>query len=154
MTHEHPRRIVPPSPPGALLKRAPEDQPRTRRSDAGRDQNHLANIRQLPCLCCGMEPAGEAAHVRMASAAFGKSSGMQKTPDDKWALPLCGDDHREAVNAQHKMSELQFWGRLGINPMLAAVRLHAVADDLVAMKMVIVRTISERGTNNGGERNV
>lgn len=145
MTFEHPRRIVPPSPPGALLKRASEDQPRTRRSEAGRDPDYLAEIRQLPCLCCGVEPAGEAAHVRMASAAFGKASGLQKKPDDKWALPLCADDHRLARHAQHKMSELSFWGKLRINPMLAAHRLYQKRGDLVAMQAMAISIIGERG---------
>lgn len=103
-------------------------------------------VRQLPCLHCGMEPCGEAAHVRMASAAFGKASGMNKTPDDKWALPLCGPDHRVAKHAQHNHGEADFWAGLGINAPLACTRIHAVRGDLVAMRAVVLVVISERGT--------
>lgn len=146
MPIEHPRRIVPPSPPGALLKGASSDQPRMRRSDAGRDSDYLAMLRELPCLKCGVEPCGEAAHVRLASAAYGKASGLQQKPDDKWALPLCGDDHREARDAQHKRREHDFWRDLGINPLIACERLHAQRGDLVAMRAVVLTTIAERGT--------
>jgi hypothetical protein len=91
-----------------------------------------------------MEPS-EAAHVRFASAAFGKASGLQKKPDDKWALPLCADDHRLNRDAQHHRGELAFWHELGINPLLTCQRLHAQAGDLVAMRAVILTTIAHRG---------
>jgi len=45
-----------------------------------------------------MEPT-EAAHLRMASAAYGKSSGLNRKPEDRWVLPLCADDHRLARHA-------------------------------------------------------
>ncbi len=144
MTANFPRRIVHPCPPGHLLKRA-SIQPPVRREVTGRDLGYLALVRQLPCLHCGDDPCGEAAHVRMASAAFGKASGMQKKPDDKWALPLCASDHRLAKHAQHNRNEAAFWADLGINALLTCTRLNAVAGDLVAMRAVIFVTISERG---------
>lgn len=145
MTRQHPRRIVPPSPPGALLKRFDSQPPTPHKKDAGREKDYLAEIRQLPCLKCGVEPCGEAAHVRFASAAFGKSSGMNKTPDDRWALPVCRSDHLLAKDAQHKQSELSFWSAIGINPLLAAVRLYEKRGDLVAMRALAISIIGERG---------
>jgi hypothetical protein len=102
-------------------------------------------VRQMPCLYCGVEPSGEAAHVRLASAAFGKSSGLGKKPDDRWALPLCPEEHRLARHAQHNRSEQAFWDDLKINPLICCQRLYAVRGDLVAMRAVVLTTIAERG---------
>lgn len=140
------RRVTAVSPPGSLLKRHPVQPRGGVKEAAGRDLSYLAQVRQLPCLCCGMEPAGEAAHVRMASAAFGKSSGLQKKPEDKWALPLCGADHRVSRYAQHNRSELAFWIDLGINPLIVCTNLYAQRGDLVAMRAVVMVAIAERGT--------
>jgi hypothetical protein len=86
MNANFPRRIVHPGPPGHLLKRV--SQPRARVEEvAGRDLPYLALVRQLPCLKCGMEPS-EAAHVRFASAAFGKASGLGRKPDDRHSVPF------------------------------------------------------------------
>lgn len=144
MPVEFPRRIAAACPPGSLLKRH-SVQPRNVVSEAtGRDVSYLAMVRQCPCLKCGMEPS-EAAHVRMASAAFGKTSGLGKKPEDRFALPLCAYCHRLARDAQHQRSELSFWGELGINPMLTAQRLYAQRGDLVAMRAVCMVAIAERG---------
>ena len=140
------RRIAAVAAPGSLLKRRHPVQPRERAREAGRDASHLALVRQCPCLMCGMEPSGEAAHVRFASAAYGKASGLQKKPEDRWALPLCGPDHRVAKHAQHNRDEQEFWDSIGINPLQTCVKLHAVTGDLVAMRAVVMVAISERGT--------
>ena len=137
-----PRRIAAASPPGSLLKHVS-----TRmhaEESAGRDADYLAQVRQLPCLKCGMEPS-EAAHIRMASAAYGKSSGFGKKPHDAWALPLCSHCHRLARDAQHNRSDFEVWYAVGINPLLTAQKLYAKRGDHVAMYAVIFIAISERG---------
>ncbi|ODM71734.1 hypothetical protein [Bradyrhizobium elkanii] len=150
MTLPRPQRCFPPAPVGTLLKRFDQIQPRVRRLEqgSGSESSYLSAIRSLPCLKCGMEPS-EAAHVRFASAAFGKASGLGKKPDDRWALPLCADDHRLNRTAQHNRGELAFWHELGINPLICCQRLYAARGDLVAMRAVIITTIAERGTGNG-----
>lgn len=140
-----PQRITPPAAPGALLKKIEVAQPRIIRAEPADDPDYLAQIRDCPCLYCGVDPCGEAAHVRLASAAFGKSSGLGKKPEDRWALPLCRDDHLNARHAQHKRSEDAFWQALGINPLLVCQRLYAQRGDLVAMRAVVFVAISERG---------
>jgi hypothetical protein len=144
MTLPRPQRIIHPSPPGSLLKRL-GDRPAAapRKDDNDRDVSYLANVRLCPCLKCGMEPS-EAAHVRMASAAHGKASGMGKQPADRWALPLCSGCHRDARDAQHKRSEAAFWHDLGINAPLTCERLHTQRDDLVAMRAVVFVAIAKR----------
>lgn len=143
MTVNRPRRLSPPAPYGALLKGqvAP---PRPPRAEPDEDPDYLALVRQLPCLYCGVEPCGEAAHVRFASAAFHKSSGMGKKPADRFAVPLCRDDHQNARHAQHRRSEVEFWQSLGINPLLVCEKLYKQRGDLVAMRAVVIAAIAER----------
>jgi len=140
-----PRRVAAVAPPGSLLKRVAV-QPRTQaRGDAGRDADYLAMVRQLPCLKCGDEPC-EPAHVRFASAAFGKAGGMQKKPDDRHSVPLCPGCHRLDRDAQHNRNEREFWDSIGLNPLMVAQRLYAQRGDLVAMRAVVMVAIAGRGT--------
>src|SRR3954471_17144380 len=97
---------TPPRIPRFVVEHKPK--PRTPIRDA-----HLEFIRQLPCICCGRTPAGEAAHVRERRAEFGKVNAMGKKPDGKFTLPLCHQCH---VGDQHtKYGEPEFWARLGID---------------------------------------
>ena len=144
MTHNFPQRIIPPAPIGSLLKRAsPADLRRGPAERTGGDPDHLANIRLLPCLKCGMEPS-EAAHVKYSCAALGKTNKLGRRPDDCDAVPLCSGDHRLARDAQHQGNERLWWERLGINPYLVARDLYAQRQDFPAMNMVVVRAIAER----------
>lgn len=139
------RRITAVVPPGSLLKRSHPIQPRSGVKEvAGRDLDYLAMVRQLPCLKCGDEPC-EPAHIRFASAAFGKSSGMQKKPDDRFTVPLCPGCHRLDRDAQHNRGEREFWDSIGINPLIVAQKLFSQRGDLVAMRAVVMVAISERG---------
>ena len=144
MTHERPRRLSPPAPYGALLKRTSElPQRQAMKAEPNGDADYLALVWQLPCLSCGMEPS-EAAHVRFASAAYGKASGLQKKPEGKWCLPLCSSCHRLAKDAQHNRNEQEFWAALGLNPLLTASQLYAQRTDFVAMLSVVHVAITNR----------
>lgn len=148
MTLPRPQRITPPARPGDLLKRfgpRPDSEPRSIKRDGYEDADYLAMVRQMPCLCCGVEPAGEAAHVRFSCAASGRSSGMGKKPRDRDALPLCPDDHRLGRHAQHNHNERGWWEDRGISPYLVADKLYAQRGDLVAMRAVIFVAIAGRG---------
>lgn len=143
---EMPKRLQPPAPYGALLKCTPAAAPQRTRAETskgGDDEDYLSQIRRLPCLYCGLE-ASEAAHVRFASAAFGKASGLGKKPEDRWAVPLCAEDHRLARHAQHNRGEEAFWEGIGINPLLVAERLWSQRFDFVAMYHVAVEAIATR----------
>lgn len=144
MTLSRPRRVSRPEPPGSLLKRITVAAPRRGFAEQkGGDQAFLANVRTLPCLKCGNDPS-EAAHVRFASAAFGKASALGRKPDDRFAVPLCAGCHRLDRDAQHNRSERLFWDALGINPLIVAERLYAQRHDLVAMENVIRVAIANR----------
>lgn len=144
MTLPRPQRITPPARPGALLKRFAAPTPRAPKCERADDPDYLASIRQLPCLYCGVEPCGEAAHVKYSSATFGRLIALGKRPHDRYAVPLCRDDHLNARHAQHKQNEAAFWEGLGISPYLVAERLYAQRGDLVAMRAVVMVAISER----------
>ncbi|MGA9855085.1 MAG: hypothetical protein WBR29_07410 [Gammaproteobacteria bacterium] len=140
-----PQRLLPSPSPGTLLKRPFAVAQRMRLKEVSeRDPVYLSLIRQLPCLHCGMEPAGEAAHLCMASGAHGKASGIGKTPADRWALPLCGEHHRLAQRAQYNIGERAFWSEIGIDPFLTAERLYAARGDVVAMRVVVMLSFVER----------
>ncbi len=147
MTLPRPQRLFAPSKPGSLLKHAgAADLPQQpRKLGVWEDVGYLRLIRQLPCLYCGVEPCGEAAHVKFSSAQFGRANSLGKRPHDRFAVPLCRDDHQNARHAQHKGNEEAFWIGLGISPYPVAAQLYAQRGDLVAMRAVIYVTISQRG---------
>lgn len=112
------------APIGSLLKTPGQPRGKSIAGKLGKatrekDERHLALIRQLPCLRCG--GPSEAAHVRMASAAHEKHSGIGEKPSDMWALPLCHEHHME----QHREGENEFWARLGIDPIALCLKLKA-----------------------------
>lgn len=143
MTREHPQRLVIPTAPGSLLKR-PQGTVRLKEIESKRDEAYLKDVRQCPCIKCGLDPAGEAAHVRLTSAAFHKRGGMQKTPDDRWALPLDRGCHQTDRDALHRRGEYLFWAELNINPLYVCEKLYAQRGDIVAMRAVIFTAIAER----------
>jgi hypothetical protein len=145
MKAEHPKRLTPLAPPGALLKRAFGIAQRLRLRDASNsDPVYLSSIRACPCLRCGMDPAHEAAHVSMNSGAHGKHNSFGKKAADRWTVPLCGACHREDKDSQHKVGELPFWNDVGINPLLVCSRLYAARDDFVKMRAIVFNAIAER----------
>lgn len=144
----HPQRLAPASAPGSLLKRAvalhvSRKLERTREL-LGHDPAYLAAIRQLPCLKCGLDPAGVAAHVRMNSGLFNKRQAMARKPHSKWTVPLCNACHTTDADSQHKLGELAFWNMLGVNPLLACERLYTAKGDITRMRAIAFQVIGER----------
>ncbi len=90
------------------------------------NKNHLAFIRMLPCVACGIRKNVEAAHVRMGNPLYGKRpAGMAEKPDDKFCVPLCAKHHDE----QHGMNEAQFWMALNIDPLALGLALFDSTGD-------------------------
>jgi hypothetical protein len=85
-----------------------------------RDPEYLAWLRTQPCCLCGDNTSTEAAHLRVGSINHDKrETGKGEKPSDKWALPLCGDHHRQ----QHAAGdELAWWASYGIDPFALAMR--------------------------------
>jgi hypothetical protein len=145
MTLPRPQRLTPPSPLGSLLKRTGVPT-RSRIPSEERNPDYLALVRQCPCLRCGQDPAGVAAHLRLNSGLHNKRQALGRKPADSWVTPLCTGCHTNDADAQHRVGELVFWDRIGINPFLACERLHARRGDLVAMRAVVFSIIAERCT--------
>lgn len=144
MTRDFPRRLTPPAPIGSLLDRKASAAPSNGKTEPREDRDYLAMVRQLPCLYCGLEPAGEAAHCDFSSYEFGKKRSFGRRPSDSQALPLCRDDHLNARHAQHKGNEAVFWEALGLQPYAVARNLYAKRGDLVAMRAVVMVAIANR----------
>jgi hypothetical protein len=73
-----------------------------------RNHKYRAWIRTLPCACCGLEPAGEAAHT-------GSDGGMRQKASDYSCIPLCSDCHRFAAHAYHRIGRAAFETRFNLN---------------------------------------
>lgn len=97
-------------------------------------ETHLDFIRGLPCIICGNPIETEAAHIRFHDLRAAKEpTGIGRKPDDRWTLPLCGQDHRR----QHSMNEREFWRTEGIDPIFCALALWAVSGDHYAGTIIV-----------------
>ena len=109
--------------PRTIARRKPEPNFRTR-------VQHLAFVRQLPCVACGKAAPSEAAHVRT-----GTDGGVGMKPGDRYAVPLCTACHAE----QHRVGELTFWSTLRIDPVNVALRLWTISADVEAGERTVFR---------------
>lgn len=117
------------------------DKTTKRRGRGDKEPAHLAYLRKLPCLVCGSSHEVEAAHIRMASAAHGKpSTAMAQKPPDRFCVPLCAVHHRTGPDAQHSMSEKDFWDKNGIEPCGIALGLKMISGDIEAGTTMIAAT--------------
>ena len=99
-------------------------------TDHRRRRQHLAFVRQLPCVVCGKAAPSEAAHVRSGSDA---GAGMK--PSDRYSVSLCTSCHA----LQHEFGELRFWSVARIDPLNVAFRLWTVSGDFKAAERVVFR---------------
>lgn len=89
-----------------------------------KSKNYLAFIHELPCCVTGRYGV-EAAHLSFAMPRFGHyGRGKSSKVSDRWALPLCADEHRR----QHSMSEEAYW--FGRAPHVLALTLFGLWSDL------------------------
>jgi len=95
-----------------------------------RQGQHLAFIRQLPCVACGKAAPSEPAHVRT-----GTDGGVGIKPSDRYAVSLCTACHAK----QHRVGELTFWSALRFDPLDVTLRLWTVSADLAAGERIVFR---------------
>jgi hypothetical protein len=95
-----------------------------------RPAQHLAFVRQLPCVACGKAAPSEAAHVRTAT-----DGGIGVKPGDRYAVPLCAACHAK----RHRIGELTFWSGLRIDPLNVALRLWTISADVSAGERTVFR---------------
>jgi len=72
-----------------------------------RNWKYRAWIRSLPCACCGVEPAGEAAHTG--------DHGLNQKASDYSSIPLCTDCHTMAPHSYHRLGREEFERRHSLN---------------------------------------
>ena len=140
MKHIPPQRLSPAAPIGSLLKREHAERPAKGARKPTSSPSHLVAIRMLPCLKCGMDPCGEAAHVKKSHVMMGRR------PPDSQVVPLCRACHQIDPDAQHRIGEEEFWGRMGINPLLVARKLWEASGDVVKMRAIVFTFIAMRET--------
>lgn len=141
-------RIAPSALPGTLFKAPRLVKPRRipGRSPRHTDAEHLEAIRQCPCLRCGTDPCGEAAHVRMGTLYPGKVvTGIGRKPSDADTVPLCHGCHMD----QHAIGELSFWTAVGIAPLTFAARLYRFSPNTEAMRALCWVVCA--GVTDGGD---
>ena len=98
----------------------------------GMSEKHLALIRQLPCCVC-QRPSGEAHHLKISAE---RGMGMRAT--DKWAVPLCHEDHINGVERVGSRNEVAWFRKHGVSPLDLAAGLWAVTGNLDAMQAVML----------------
>lgn len=123
-------RVSPIAPYGSLLKGAIPAKGKSKTKEIERAPDHLALIRQCPCLSCGAERC-DAAHVRMSDGPT-KQNATGKKPPDSYTVPLCHKCHME----QHRVGEKAFWQKLDIDPLAIARKLAKVSPDLERMRTI------------------
>ena len=111
-----------------------------RKPDPRRRVQHLAFVRQLPCVACGKAAPSEPAHVRT-----GTDGGGGMKPGDRYAVPLCAACHAK----QHRIGELTFWSALRIDPVNVALRLWTISGDQMAGKRTVLRVREQISLTKG-----
>lgn len=102
------------------------------------DDEHLAFIRQLPCVVCGNNISSEAAHIRFADLTVGKPyTGRSEKPDDIWTVPLCNEHHAR----QHTGNEREFWFNLNVDPVKIAMALFLNSGDHQTGEAIVLANI-------------
>lgn len=97
--------------------------PLRQREPRVRDKAYLGWVARLPCVACAAQGRGfrdgvHVAHIRAswADQAGWRDVGRSEKPSDVRTAPLCPAHHMDGPEAQHRMSERQFWAQLGIWP--------------------------------------
>ena len=87
------------------------------------DPDYLAFVRTLPCVLCPDDTSTEAAHVSFRDLSVGKMGrGMGSKEHDKFALPLCGQHHRDQHDAG---DERAWWKDRGVDPVKLALAIYS-----------------------------
>ena len=96
----------------------------------GMSEEHLKNIRLLPCINCANTPS-EVHHLKCTGE---RGVGMRST--DKWGVPLCHECHINGVEKVGSRKEVRWFQDRGIDCLVFASALWANGYDLKAMEKV------------------
>ena len=101
--------------------------------DPEMSRSHLDNVKTLPCLICGVEPAGDPHHLKRAAGQGPKS--LSQKNKDRYAVPLCRTHHDEAEDGDDEA----YFTRHGIDARSVAMALWTKRKDRVAMVRIAER---------------
>ena len=112
---------------------------RVKTKKRAKNPDYLAWLHSLPCIVTGRNDV-EAAHVSYEAPAYGKlGRGKSQKEEDRWAVPLCAEEHRR----QHSMNERAYWRSVGIDPCFVALALYGAYPN-TELALFIIRHIERR----------
>ena len=97
----------------------------------GMSEDHLSQIRQLPCARCGSFPPSDPHHLKSLV-----ERGMAMRSSDRWTVPLCRGCHDDVERVGTKR-EISWFGDFGVDPHDLAAGLWNVSGDLDRMQRVL-----------------
>lgn len=109
-------------------------EPKRREHRPGMDPDHLANIRKLPSIISGRMPC-DPHHLRVK-----QSRGTGLRAEDRWAIPLCRDEHID-VHKVGSRKERQWFIERGVDCYLVANALWKAKGDVDAMNRIILANL-------------
>lgn len=95
---------------------------------------HLALLRQLPCMVCSARPPNHAHHLRSEILAT-RAAGMKAA--DRWAVPLCWQCHDAVHRVGSRHEKAWFIAQNGIDAYLLAQAFWATSGDTTRMNRVM-----------------
>lgn len=118
---------------------------------ATKSKDYLSFLHSLPCIVSG-QTIVQAAHVSFAAPKYGHyGRGKGTKAPDRWALPLCEEEHRR----QHSMNEQDYWATVGIDPHMVALVIWGLfsdmGDDALPFASAVVHSARERALKAEGE---
>lgn len=105
---------------------------RWREDREGMDEQHLACIRQLPCVTCLKVPCGQAHHLKCTG-----QRGMAVRSTDEHTLPHCHNDHMDIENRGAKQ-EVAYYRSINIDPLALAKDLWNATGDIAKMTRIVI----------------
>jgi hypothetical protein len=101
---------------------------------SGMSDEHLKNIRQLPCCVTGRAGPNDPHHLKQTGA---KERGMGITSTDRWAIPISRLAHDEMERAGSR-NELKWFSDRGVDALVLAIALWNARGDLEKMRKIVL----------------
>lgn len=101
----------------------------------GMSDEHLKNIRALPCCTCFAPAPSEAHHLKQTSA---KERGASVKSTDRWTVPLCHEHHINGVERVGSRNELGWFLNRRVDALALAHSLWGAAGDVPKMVKIVL----------------